>query len=718
MCEFLLIHQIIMTSNHWKPALMCDTNTSGRPLSSVARRQDMDRPPNLERLLRFARQTDLLHDPTVQTLLAATTTSQNPFFKRQTEKVLATRAIQRYRHPFDDVSPVVPPAQDRLTLGTTITGSTFDLLQDDLTEHLLAIGQSGAGKTTLFYNLMDQITVPYWVFDLKQDYRHRCHDEDLLVLPWSELNFNPLQPPPGVGPRRWAQVFSEMFGHATALLSGSKNYLMRQVIDLYRLYGLFDAVEPPYPSLHELQQFIEADKINYVRKAANYRDTVLNRLEAMTLTAGTVFDCSEGYPLTELLEWNVVFEFDGLGTDLQNFLMETLFAAVYEYRVAQNQRGGDLRHVFFLDEGKQVFSVYKERQDAAGIPAIDNLTAKMREFGEGLVVADQEATKLTDSIKANTRTKLLLATGDATQFREVAAAMDLSERQATAAQRLGTGEAIVQTGNREPCPVHLDNYELEKTISNTALQKIQQQEWNELSATPRDQPEAFLQEATSSGTETDEPVIPDDPQDDLELSAAAERLLTDIVEHPFTPLTERYDRFENVYQGNKAKTELVEAGAVEEQPITVDGENHKLLDLTDRGRTYAGTELDLEIQQKGRGGIEHRYWQHRLVQLFEAASWAAKRELFDADVYVNMQETELVVEVAMGDNPREVEHVQQHREQGFDAVWVVCRNATVKEGLEQRLAEHDLLEDCVTVRTVSEVCGDENASLQELGWFG
>ncbi|MDG5761345.1 hypothetical protein QA600_18605 [Natronococcus sp. A-GB1] len=576
----------------------------------------------------------------------------------------------------------------------------------------MAIGQTGAGKTTLFYNVMDQLSVPYWVFDLKQDYRHLCQqDNELLVVPWTELKWNPLEPPPGVSLRRWAQVFSEMLGHATALLSGSKNYLMRQMIELYRAYGLFDRRKPPYPSLHELQQFIETDKINYVRKTANYRDTVLNRLEAMTLTAGTIFDCSEGYPVEELLKQNVVFEFDGLGTDLQNFLMETLFAAVYEYRVAQNQRGGSLRHVFFLDEGKQVFSVYKERQDAAGLPAVDMLTAKMREFGEGLVVADQEATKLTDSIKANTKTTVLLATGDATQFQDIAATMALSDRQASIAQRLGTGEAIVQTGNREPCPVRLDNYELEKTVSDTRLRKIQQAKWNALSWTPRDRPDTFLQEATPTDGESTEPVIPDESQPDIALSDAADHLLTDVVERPFAFLTERYDRFDNVYQGNKAKNELIETGLADEQPVTVDGGVHKLLELTEQGIDYAKTVLELDPTHRGRGGIVHRYWQHRLVQLFEDAGWTAKRELFDADVYVNMAETELVIEVAMGNNQREVDHVQQHLAEGFDAVWVLCRDTTVKTALEQRLADQDLLDERVVVRTVSEVCSGENTAI-------
>jgi hypothetical protein len=42
---------------------------------------------------------------------------------------------------------------------------------------------------------MEQLDVPFWSFDLKQDYRHLIQDqEDLLVLPWTELRFNPCNP--------------------------------------------------------------------------------------------------------------------------------------------------------------------------------------------------------------------------------------------------------------------------------------------------------------------------------------------------------------------------------------------------------------------------------------------------------------------------------------------------------------------------------------------
>ncbi|MXR52391.1 ATP-binding protein [Halovenus sp. WSH3] len=544
---------------------------------------------------------------------------------------------------------------------------------------------------------MDEIDRPFWAFDLKQDYRHV---EDILVLPWTEFRFNPLKPPENVPPRRWAQVFAEVFGHATALLSGSKNYLMKKIIELYRLYNLFNRNSPPFPSLHELELLVKKDGINFVRKQADYRDTLLNRLESMNLVAGTVFDCSQGYSVEELLQEDVVFEFDGLSRDVQNFLMEILFAYVYEYRLAQNQRGEGLNHVFFLDEGKRIFSVYKERQDASGIPEIDELTAKMREFGEGLVVADQEASKLTDSIKANTYTKVLLPTAGRKQFQAMTEAMNLSERQAEFAQELDTGEAIIQVGSRGPVPVKLTNYQLEKEVTDRKLEKRQRNRWEQLSYEPRKTTQSFDDKiAPGRSEEVPDREIPEDPTE-VDLSNEADRLLKDVIENPFKPLTDRYQEFSSSYKGNKAKNKLVDQGVVIERKVK-NSENRKLLQLTEKGRDHVEQNTDLDPEHEGRGGIVHRYWQQFIRDAFEEAGWHAFLEKFDADVYVNMGNTELAVEVAMGDNPREIKHVEKHLEKDF-IVWIASRNKEIQEGLKQRMQEQGLNPDQVVFRLLRE----------------
>ncbi|MFB1065036.1 hypothetical protein [Natrinema sp. H-ect4] len=378
-------------------------------------------------------------------------------------------------------------------------------------------------------------------------------------------------------------------------------------------------------------------------------------------------------------------------------------AAVYEYRLAQAHRSEDLNHVFVLDEAKQVFSVYKERQSESGIPAVDELTAKMREFGEGLIVADQEASKLTDSIKANTYTKLLLSTGDRKQFTAVAESMNLTQRQTNAAQDLGIGEAVIQTGNGDPSRVTLDKYDLSKTVTESDLQGNQGKEWNSLSAEPRKRPPRYAEAIETENEDSEEPKNIDDPQTDITLSDNAEQFLKGVIEEPFIPLTERYETFPSRYKGNKAKTELVETGLVTERSLETETGVRKLLELTDRGRTYVEDKLSLDPSHEGRGSIVHRYWQHQVKKMFEKAGWATKPELFDADIYVNTGKIEVAIEIAMENTQREREHVEKHIEYGFDVIWIVCRTEKVRDGLKQRLEDTGIDPDQVVFHLAQDV---------------
>jgi DNA-binding PadR family transcriptional regulator len=175
--------------------------------------------------------------------------------------------------------------------------------------------------------------------------------------------------------------------------------------------------------------------------------------------------------------------------------------------------------------------------------------------------------------------------------------------------------------------------------------------------------------------------------------------LEDVVENPFKPLTERYRRFSSRYKGNKAKNQLVENGVVVERQVRSQQGKRKLLQITDKGRDYIEDNLDLEAKQRGRGGVVHRYWQHRIKEVFEEAGWDVFLEKFDADVYVNMGNTELAVEVAMGDKPREIQHVEKHLDR-FDTVWITARNQDILDGLQQRIKENRLDTDSVAFRLV------------------
>jgi DNA-binding MarR family transcriptional regulator len=259
-------------------------------------------------------------------------------------------------------------------------------------------------------------------------------------------------------------------------------------------------------------------------------------------------------------------------------------------------------------------------------------------------------------------------------------------------------------------PVKLKNYELDKTVTDRVLEKQQAEKWSELNTERRKTTKRFDDRiAPGREEEVPETTIPDDPTK-VQVSQDADRLLEDIIENPFQPLTKRYESFSSTYKGNKAKNELVDQGVVIERNVKAQDGKRKLLQLTEKGRDYAET-LDLETKHRGRGGIIHRYWQHQIKEAFEEQGQKAFLEKFDADIYVNTGDTESVVEVAMGDNPREIEHVQQHLDSGFDAVWVAARNRDVLDGLNQRIKEEGLDDDRVAFRLVREFRENERKSL-------
>jgi len=663
---------------------------------------------DITHLLRTADRANLLDNSDITTLIAAAAATNNDTLQRRLVTTVNLAAAHQLQHPFN------PPTHTAtgLVLGQIIgSSSPFQLDPATLSKHVLAVGQTGAGKTTFFYTLMDRVDTPWWAFDLKQDYRHIASRTNAQVIPWHQLRLNPLRPPVGVAPRRWAQVLADVFGHANALLSASKNYFMAAIMELYDSHDIDtttplpppDTATPAYPTLTDLHNGINDKSVQPYSKTSSYRDTVHNRLDGLLRVTGDILTADYGLRLPAALPQNIVFEFDGLRTDIQDFLMELLFAAVYEYRLANDHRDQPLRHCFFLDEGKRVFSVYKERQDAAGIPHISEVTAKMREFGEALVVADQEPTKLTESLKANTNTKIVLPTASSTQLDNIASSMQLSDRQYQVATTLDVGQAIVQVGNDNPIPVQFPNTPVTKTTATSDLSL------DTGTLFPSSTAVESVEAAANTEATADKQVEPVE----CDLSDNAEWLLTDIARNPFRPITDRYSEgMPSRYKGDKAKAELEDYEFITPHYVQLGRGRMKLFELTTRGRDYLAA-TDITINRRGRGGIVHQFWQHKVKETVEEHGLTANREQADADVAVTDPDGKrrIAVEVAMGDNERELEHIQKHLDGPFDAVVVACHSHAVRDKLRDRADDRDLLNDRVSLRLVRDFVAPDSLPL-------
>ncbi|WP_226005957.1 helicase HerA domain-containing protein [Natrinema salinisoli] len=654
-------------------------------------------------------QAGIADNDRVQNLLAVAAASPNETVTRQVHRVLQVAASQHSQYPFKtpnvrSLATVPGDCLYELNLGHILNSSSaFTLGENVLTRHMLITGETGAGKTTLIYNLMNELSTPFWAFDLKTDYRHRLQaDPALVVLPWDRLQFNPLHPPPSVSPRRWAQVFHEVFGDAYDLLGPSQHYLLPHLLDLYRDYDVLEDTPDPetaFPTMQDLYEYLRKHG-ETGRITSNYKDRLTSRLRATLAATNHLFDAQTGEPFPELLKegLDVVFELDGLAADHQDFIMEWLLVWLYTYQAAQQDRGDGLEHVLIMDEGKRAFSVYKERSDAKGLPTIDTVLAKLREFQIGVVVADQEPSKLTDSLLANTHTKVLFRIGDHDQFRRMAESMDLDRRQREFATDLGVGHAVIRSGVDAPVPVDLHDTAITKTVTDTELKSQMQETWTQLipgsspvtgSSKQAIEQASFSPEQAGSREKPVEEAVSDN----------AKELLRDIAHHPFKTHLERYELFSesSPSQGITAKNALEDAGLIREHTTVDESGKRKLLELTDHGRQYL-EEQDVDISYRGRGGVVHRYWQHRIRDLFEENGYEARIESDDADVAVKANGGRIAVEVAMRDRDREIQHVADRLDTGFDGVITACRNPNVQTGLQEKLTDSAIPEDRVQLR--------------------
>jgi hypothetical protein len=576
------------------------------------------------------------------------------------------------------------------TLGGDPKGRPVGVTRRQLNEHMMVVGRSGAGKTTFFYNVMDSLNdrgIPFLAFDFKNDYRAVAADLDLAVVNWRDLKFNPLQPPPGVELGRWAEALAETWAHAMGVMLPSKGYFLTKLRQLYGLYE-DEVTDGVYPTLFELRDLARADEIPYASPRYNYKERLVNRTTTLTGFSGSIFDCSTGYPVEELLERNVVLELQEPVREVQQFVVETVLTWIFYYREAQGHHGDGLRHAVLFDEAKQVFDRQREQDTDIPHPPITSLMGRVRAFGEALLVADHEPSKLSDSLKANTNLKLWLSLGSGKDTGEMADTFGVEDGKVDFTRTLERGEAVLKSAEKDPVPVQLLPFTVDTPVSEEDARERTGRVLDELSYTERVRPDLFesvvydVEEEETKGEEPEESAV----------GAVAEALLASVDEQPFLSLSERYDAIDvGAKKGNRAKQELVTLGLVREVEIDTKkpGRNPTLLELTGDGEEVLA-ERGYDVAETGRRSIVHRYWQRQVADHYAAEGYDVEQErAVEAgyiDLYAEQGNTAVAVEVALSPE-HEVANVEKCLSAGVELVEVVTVDEAVQDRIRAQVRE-------------------------------
>jgi len=135
------------------------------------------------------------------------------------------------------------------------------------------------------------------------------------------------------------------------------------------------------------------------------------------------------------------------------FLAEALMLWIYHYRKSQNERGS-FKHAIIIEEAHHVLSARKGATFGQET-IIETVIRMIREFGEAVIASDQEPSKISRSVLANTNCKICFNLGNGWDVKTMAVAVNLSPEDTRSIDQLKVGHAIVKIIDRFKEPVHI-----------------------------------------------------------------------------------------------------------------------------------------------------------------------------------------------------------------------------------------------------------------------
>ncbi|MET8855650.1 DUF87 domain-containing protein [Streptomyces sp. NPDC004579] len=334
------------------------------------------------------------------------------------------------------------PRAPHVVLGYAADGRTRTPLGvelDDLTRHSLIVGGSGSGKTNSTLSLCRQLWadhgIPFTVLEPvntdHDDYRWLATlpgFEEMLVLTAGDeetapLRINPFEVPAGVRISTHAGNLLDCFDAAFGLWDPLPYLYRTALTETYRRKGLdVNATargDEEWPVLGDFVDVMEnvADGYDYAGEArANI--VAASRLRARSLAEGAcgpVLSAPRSMPIGELLGRPVVVELASLGDSQQQALVMALLlnAMTEHYKVHRNS--SRLAHVTLVEEAHRLLrrpqpgagSAKEGDATARAAEAFANTLAENRKYGEGLVVIEQDPSKLIPDAYKNTALKIV-----------------------------------------------------------------------------------------------------------------------------------------------------------------------------------------------------------------------------------------------------------------------------------------------------------------------
>ena len=360
---------------------------------------------------------------------------------------------------------------------------------NDFTKHGLIVGMSGSGKTNFSLGMLlrfwKEFRIPFLAIEpTKSEYRSLIDAiPDLQIFTpgksgVSPYIINPFLPPKNVTVESYAPSLMTAFKAAFTLPNPLPNVFMRAINAAYTKYGWKkqSTVDDPDAQPFGMYEFIrvfqeEAESLGYKGESkANIESAGLLRLISLIEQNSMIYDSIHTIPLEDFLSRPTVIELNAI-TDKEQKSLIMAFLLIMICIYTKNNMAGDgkLKNILLIDEAHVLLGGGGNGGEgadpkAATIEAVEDMIAEIRSFGTGIIIADQNPTKVGRNIVANTNVKVMFKLVEKENRDAVATTTNMSQADYDQLARMGVGQAMLHFG-RLNTPLHIMTYDLRQYAS-------------------------------------------------------------------------------------------------------------------------------------------------------------------------------------------------------------------------------------------------------------
>ncbi|MDD2507558.1 MAG: DUF87 domain-containing protein [Aliarcobacter skirrowii] len=401
------------------------------------------------------------------------------------------------------------------------TNQRFKLSLEGLNSHLFVSGITGGGKSNTIKGILEKLQdkshleskIPFLVIEpAKSEYKHLLKKIPNLQIfrPGAKgdiFRFNPFvfehsrKENHPITLTKHVDMLKTTFSSAFPMY-GPMPYILEEAIhNVYKNKGWnFETEDHPYytdsseadydrksllfPNMEDLKEEVErvVDNAGYYQDLQNNIKAALKtRINNLTLgVKGKIFNSRHTFDSKILFETPTIIELSNIVDDEEKaFLMGLILNKLYSYK---EEKGSDnkLNHITVIEEAHRLLpniSLDKSGEEASSkakaIETFTNILAEIRAYGEGIIIADQIASKLHRDVIKNTNIKIIHRTMDYEDREIVGKAINLTDDQILDIAELKAGEAIVHNRDiHQAFMVKIDEFKEEK-ISIDEIFKFQ-----------------------------------------------------------------------------------------------------------------------------------------------------------------------------------------------------------------------------------------------------